>query len=183
MRNIIFIKAIITISLIFLPFLGEAQFLGEKGWITEEDFRSVENQIIENIIWLEENPFATETNDTKAISEYVLDWLTETPYVSVTLDEIFTEKIVKNKKYKYWDKFLVTYLFGKSAYVIQNPDENSEVYASVRGVVGMLKVYNELMKVDLKAYNHTLELYRDYYNNGTLESYVRAELESRGMGS
>ena len=80
-----------------LAYSSIAQFLGETGWTTEEEFRSVEERIVENILWLEENPFATDANDTKAISQYVLDWLTETPYISVTLDQIFTDKISNNK--------------------------------------------------------------------------------------
>lgn len=176
-------RVVVTILLLFFSLSGFSQHLGSTDWVTEEDFRVDEAIIVENILWLEENPFATESNDTKAISQYVLDWLTETPYVYVTLDEIFTERIINNKRYKYGDKFLVTYLFGKSAYIIQNPGDKSEVNASTRGVVGMVKVYDELLKVDLKAYNRTLELYRGLYEDGVLEDYVREQLESRGMGS
>jgi len=156
--------------------------LGESGWVTEEEFRGVEEEILENILWLEENPFATESNDTKAISQYVLDWLTETPYISVTLDQVFTDGITSNKKYKYNDKLLITYLFGKSAYLIQNPQDKSEVNASTRGVIGMVKVYDELIKSDLKAYNRTMETYQDLYTKGNLEEYVQARLAELGIG-
>lgn len=176
------VKIILTISSIFLISGVSAQNLGESGWVTEEEFRGVEEEILENILWLEENPFATESNDTKAISQYVLDWLTETPYISVTLDQVFTDGIASNKKYKYNDKLLITYLFGKSAYVIQNPQDKSEVNASTRGVIGMVKVYEELIKSDLKAYNRTMETYQNLYTEGNLEEYVQARLAELGIG-
>ncbi|NNF23124.1 MAG: hypothetical protein HKN67_14385 [Saprospiraceae bacterium] len=180
-KYIIIIRTIFTIFLLFTWVGGSAQFLGETGWDSEEEFRSVEDKIIENIIWLEENPFATESNDTKAITQYVLDWLTETPYVSVTLDEVFTDGVTNNKKYKYADKLVITYLFGKSVYVIQNPEDNSQVNASTRGVIGMVKVYEELIKSDLKAYSRTMETYQNLYQNGNLEEYVRIKLEELGI--
>ena len=176
-------KLIITIVLLTFKTALFAQYLGHTDWSSEDDFRAVEDKIVENIIWLEENPFATDANDTKAISQYVLDWLTETPYLSVTLDQVFTERIDTNKKYKYEDKLLISYLFGKSVYVIQNPEDNSEINASTRGIVGMVKVYNELLKADLKAYNRTMEFYRDLYEQGILEDHVREKLQELGIGS
>jgi hypothetical protein len=174
-------RVLLTTLLLCIAYSSIAQFLGETGWTTEEEFRSVEERIVENILWLEENPFATDANDTKAISQYVLDWLTETPYLSVTLDQIFTDKISNNKKYKYSDKLLITYLFGKSAYVIQKPQDENEVNACTRGVVGMVKVYNELIKSDLKAYNRSLEIYQDLYDQGILEKYVRDKFDELGI--
>ena len=175
--------SILTILLFLSALTLSAQHLGDGIWNSEDDFRNSEQEILENIQWLEENPFATEANDTKAISQYVLDWLTETPYVSVTLDQVFTDKFARNKKYKYGDKLLITYLFGKSAYVIQNPEDNGETNASVQGVISMIKVYEELIKADLKAYNRALEHYRDLYKNGILEEYVREQLEAIGIDS
>jgi len=176
-------KISITVFLFIVGItISFGQSIGRTDWISEEDFREDESIIVDNILWLEENPFATEANDTKAISEYVLQWLTEAPHLSVRLDEVFTDGIVK-KKYKYGDKMLVTYLFGKSVYTIENQEESSEVNASVRGLVGMLKVYQELLKVDLKAYNKTLDFYSDMHDKGNLDDYVRNLLESRGFGS
>ena len=177
------IKLIFTILFCYIVIASYAQYLGPTDWENEEDFRLVEDKIIEDILWLEENPFATEINDTKAITEYVLEWLKYAPYISVTLDEVFTESITRNKKYKYGDKFLVTYLFGKSVYTLQNPDDGSEVNAAARGVEGMIKVYIELLRTDSKAFNRSLEYYRSLYERGGLTDYVREQFEKRGIGN
>ena len=176
-------SSLVTILLLYASVSVLGQNLGETDWRTEEDFRNSEQEILDNIIWLEENPFATDANDTKAITQYVLYWLTETPYVSVTLDQVFTDKLFRNKKYKYGDKLLITYLFGKSAYIIQNPEDTSERNASLHGVLSMIKVYEELLKSDLKAFNRTLEHYRDINSNGILDDYVREQLEAIGIDS
>jgi len=178
------VSQILTLIVLFLITITcDAQYLGSTDWQSEEDFRADEKKIIDNVLWLEENPFATESNDTKAITEYVLEWLEQTPYISVTLDRIFTERITRSKKYKYGDKFLITYLFGKSLYVIQNPEDKSEINSAVRGVEGMIKVYIELLKADSKAFNRRLEFYKGLYERGGLEEYVRDEFEQRGIGT
>ena len=148
-----------------------------QNWQTEEDFRLAENNIKQSIIWLEENPMATISNDTKAITEYVLAWLTNVPYVSITYDEVFLEGLT-NKKYKFSDKFRVTYLFGKSYYVINHPDYsiNDEADASVRGIEGMVKVYQELLKIDPSVQHKILDKYSRLIRQDKLKVYAESKL-------
>ena len=171
------------VFLIYLLFSGSltAQEIGETNWVVESDFRQDEQKIANNITWLEENPFATVSNDTKAITSYVLNWVTKTPYISVTNEEVFTSGIVKNKKYKYGEKFKITYLFGKSIYTIQNQDKPNEVDACIRGLTGMIKVYEELLKQDPKAINRDLNYYRDLFYSDRLKGYVEEKLKISGI--
>ena len=155
----------------------QAQELTEQNWRTEDDFRRVESNIKQNIIWLEENPLATFSNDTKAITEYVLTWLANSPYISVTYDEVFLEGLT-NKKYKFSDKFRVTYLFGKSYYVISHPNDSvgGEVGASVRGIEGMVRVYQELIMIDPSVKHRVLEKYSRLVKQERLENYTESQL-------
>ena len=155
----------------------QAQQLTEKNWQTEEDFRLVEENIKQNIIWLEENPLATISNNTKAITEYVLNWLANSPYISVTYDEVFLESLT-NKKYKFGEKFRITYLFGKSYYVITHPNDSAggEVGASARGIEGMVKVYQELIKIDPSVKHRVLDKYSRLVRQERLESYTKDQL-------
>ncbi|MEN8247891.1 MAG: hypothetical protein ABFS32_03095 [Bacteroidota bacterium] len=145
------------------------------GQRTEEDFRKLEVEVLEKILWLEENPIATVSNDTKGMTEFILDWLTNTPYITVTYDEVFLESIT-TKKYKFIEKFRVTYLFGKSYYAITHVDQFEEVDASTRGIEGMVKVYSELKRMDPSAKHRQLEKYSRLVKSGKLESYVRNKL-------
>ncbi len=152
------------------------QTVGNTEWHTLEDYKAEEPNIIKNIRWLENNPIATEKNDTKAISEYILKWLSSTPYIEVVLDGIFLESIMSNKKFKYAEKFKVTYLFGKSLYVIQHQNDWSEAQASTRGIEGMVTVYEELKQVDPSITNSTLEKYQRLHKKGKLENYVAGKI-------
>ena len=122
---------------------------------------------------------STSTNDTKAITEYILNWLTNVPYLEVTFDEVFLEGLT-NKKYKFGEKFRVTYLFGKSYYVINHPDPEdaakSEASASARGIEGMVKVYQELLKIDPSVRHRTLEKYSRLLRQEKLENYTSSLL-------
>lgn len=168
---------LLFITTSILGFNLHAQEINSQNWLTEEDFRSAENDIKQNIVWLEENPMATVSNDTKAITEYVLNWLTNVPYLSVTYDEVFLEGLT-NKKYKFGEKFRVTYLFGKSYYVITHPEDSvgSEASASARGIEGMVKVYEELIKVDPSVKNKLLDKYSRLVRQEKLYSYTEAQL-------
>ena len=156
--------------------LVNGQVVGETNWQSIQDFSDSESAIVANILWLESNPFSNPENDTKGITQYVLKWLTDAPHISVTLDGIFLEDITKNKRYRYSDKFVVTYLFGKAAHIIQNPEDRDEVNASFRGVTGMVKVYDKILKQDPKAKNKRLTYFSKLYKEGRLKDYVGTQL-------
>ncbi len=170
-----FLLLFVTTSI--LSFNLQAQDITEQNWQTEKDFRLAEDNVKQNIIWLEENPLATMTNDTKAITEYVLNWLANVPYISVTYDEVFLEGLT-NKKYKFGDKFRITYLFGKSYYVISHPEasDGDEARASARGIDGMVKVYQELLKIDPSVKHRVLDKYSKLVRQEKLTNYVETQL-------
>lgn len=149
-----------------------AQEIGPADWQTEQDFRDSEAIIIKDIQWLENNPIATEVNDTKAISEYVLSWLANTPYISVTNEQIFLVGIVDYKKFKYGEKFRVTYLFGKSLYLIQHQEVEDEVLTAYSGIDAMVRVYTELKKADPGLKNKQLAKYARLEKSGKLQAYI-----------
>ena len=169
-------KPIWTIFFLCLATVVMSQNIGPTDWSTESEFRAEEQNIVANILWLEEYPVATNLNDTKGITEYVLLWLTDTPYLSITLDAVFLDNIVNKKKFKYGEKFRVTYLFGKAFYHIDNQDNINEAEASTRGIIGMVKVYGELQKFDPTIRNRTLEKYSKMHSSGRLTSYVESIL-------
>jgi len=161
----IFLYSLLSVNLF-------AQTIGNTTWDTIEEFKAEEPVIVRNIIWLENNPIATEQNDTKALSENIISWLSNTPYISVILDGVFLENLMNNKRFKYAEKFKVTYLFGKSLYIIEHQDDLDEVKASVRGIEGMVTVYKELKQLDSSLTNSTLEKYQRLGTKGKLEKYV-----------
>jgi len=166
--------------LIFILLIVPSVYAQDKGdvpWQKKADFKAEEGNILEDILWLEENPIATSTNDTKVMSEYVLNWLTHTPYLSVTFDEVFLEGLSNNKHYKFAEKFRITYLFGKSYYVITHQDAVEEAAASARGIRGMVKVYQELKKVDPSVKNRILEKYSRLVKSAKVEDYARLQLK------
>lgn len=148
----------------------------DHNWKSEDDFRNAEQAVLKKIVWLEENPIATASNDTKSLSEYVLNWLSNSPYMSVTFDEVFLEGLSNTKKYKFGEKFRVTYLFGKSYFILTHPDEDNEAAASSRGIEGMVKVYQELKKVDPSVKHRILEKYSRMVNSNKIETYAQTQL-------
>ena len=169
-------RVLILISFLLTAHLVNGQVIGETNWESIQDFSDSQSAIVANILWLEANPFSNAENDTKGITQYVLKWLTDAPHISVTLDGIFLEDITKSKRYRYSDKFVVTYLFGKAVYIIQNPEDKDELNASFRGVSGMVKVYDEIIKQDPKVKNKRLAYFSKLYKDGRLRDYVAAQL-------
>lgn len=153
-----------------------AQQMSDQNWKTEEDFQKDEQLVLNNIIWLEDHPLATDTNDTKAISAYVLNWISNTPTITVNYDEIFLAGLTNSKKYKFGEKFRVTYLFGKSYFVLTQPNDEDEAKACARGISGMVKVYNQLKKIDPSVKNKLLDKYARLVKNNKVETYTQDRL-------
>jgi len=173
------IAYILLVVLCFGQLVNAQTISGDQNWQSKEDFKNTERNVIENILWLEENPLSTASNDTKAITEYVLNWLTNNPYMSVTYDEVFLEGLTNSKKYKFGEKFRVTYLFGKSFYVLSLPNQPDEAKASARGIEGMVKVYQELKKVDPSVKHRTLEKYSRMYKSAKLVEFTKSQLAKK----
>ncbi|MCB0497911.1 MAG: hypothetical protein KDC79_17360 [Cyclobacteriaceae bacterium] len=171
---------VIALFFVHFSFYSIAQTVGNTSWKTIDDYKAEEPNIAKNIVWLENNPIATEQNDTKALSEYIIKWLTNVPYLKVVLDGVFLESLMNNKKFKYAEKFKVTYLFGKSIYLIEHQDNPDEAKACTRGVEGMVRVYKELNLLDPSLRNTTLDKYVRLSQKGKLESYVRDRLSEPG---
>ncbi len=164
-----------TLVLLSVSFLAQGQ-VDNPHWQTATDFKKAEDKVKETILWLEENPLATVSNDTKAMTEYVLTWLTNVPYLEVKYDELFLESLSDSKRYKFGEKFRVTYLFGKSYYVINHQAEADEAEAIARGIKGMVKVYQELKKIDPSVKHRVLEKYERLEKTGKTLGYVRNQL-------
>lgn len=170
-------RKILLLLLILCSGILHGQQLSEQNWSSEEDFRKDESLVLENIVWLENHPLATASNDTKALTEYVLNWLAGTPYISVTYDEIFFSNLTNSKKYKFGEKFRVTYLLGKSYYLIENQAQPIEAKACARGIEGMVAVYSELKKVDPSVRHSLLEKYSRLAKKNKLLAFTESMLE------
>ena len=171
-----------VISLALIVFISSgalAQSLPEQNWQVEEDFRRDESIVKENIIWLENNPLATATNDTKSLTEFVLAWIAEVPYISVTYDEMFLNNLTNSKKYRFGEKFRITYLLGKSYYVIDHQDDIDEAQACARGIEGMVIVYNELKKFDPSVKHALLEKYSRLVRKNKTAVYTQSIIDKK----
>lgn len=165
--------------LVFLLIAGSvtSQTLTDQDWSTEDDFRAIEPVVLENIIWLENHPLATSENDTRALTAYVLNWISKVPYLEVEYNELFISQLSNSKRYKFGEKFRVTYLLGKSYYLIDNQGDTDEAKASARGIEGMVAVYGELLKTDPSVKNSLLEKYSRLVKKDKTVEYTQSMLE------
>lgn len=170
-------KPLLLFAMILISGSVCSQTLTDQDWSSEEDFRVVEPVVTENIIWLENHPLATPENDTKALTAYVLNWISEVPYLEIEYNELFISQLSNSKRYKFGEKFRVTYLFGKSYYLIENPGDDDEAKASARGIEGMVTVYGELLKTDPSVRNSLLEKYSRLVKKGRTVEYTQSMLD------
>lgn len=170
-------KLLLLFALLAFAGTVSSQTLTATDWSSDADFREVEPVVKENIIWLENHPLATAENDTKALTEYVLNWISEVPYLEVTYNELFISQLSNSKRYKFGEKFRVTYLFGKSYYLIDSPGDSDEAKASARGIEGMVAVYSELIKYDPSVRHSLLEKYSRLVKKGKTVDYVQSVID------
>lgn len=167
-------KTVYLIFFTFLPTVALTQNIPEPpNWETEEDYKRVEDAIVENILWLEENPITKDDEKAKLVYEYVLRWLVDCTYIIVEVEGDFITPIDTN--YKYNSTMTVAYMLGKGLYAIREIDQN-RIDAVKRGVLGMIYTYNSILKSDVEAKNETLEKYKNLYGEGLLRNYIEENL-------
>lgn len=170
MKSIIF-------AFVFLIFVSSICFSQTDSllmdWKTKEDFQKSEVNVQKFILWLEYNSPASDTALRKSVSSYVLAWLVGCPYVSISIDGNFT--LIKTN-YKYEPQMLAAYMFGIGYYLIEHKDEKQDVKAIYRGIIGMLNLYETILKVEPDMTNNMLDKYKKLESKGELKKYIEDKL-------
>lgn len=151
---------------------------GGSDWSTEDEYRGAEEQVIENIKWLENNPLPEDEELRKEVGAYVLKWLMGCPYLTVDMDLKYEGPIMTDKKYEYSGKIATLFLFGKALYMLEHPDEKKKAMedgSNERGIISMLTAYKVLVKEKGdKAKHKTMEKYVKLQNEGKLTEFVKS---------
>ncbi|OFX74817.1 MAG: hypothetical protein A2X12_04405 [Bacteroidetes bacterium GWE2_29_8] len=164
------IFSIIFLAILFIngAFAQKTDF--NTDWYSEDDYKFVEKNIYENILWLENDP--TKQNDSlrQCISNVVLKWIMGTQYLIVDIDVEYMKFIPKD--YKYIDYINPMFVFGKAKYIIDNIDNKNEQTANIAGLKSMLKIYNYVVKKDRKAKLDIFEKLKKYDKANTHIDFI-----------
>jgi hypothetical protein len=94
-------------------------------------------RVVELTHQLEAAPLA---DDASGKSNWLLEWITQSPDVSVSICD--TLQILGEKKYAYGPELVKQTMFGMASYLIEHPDAKGEsVEVQVAGVRSALKAY------------------------------------------
>ncbi len=102
-----------------------------------EDYKSYEPDVVNAAKWLEETPLETNIEKRKEANAFVLQWVTGSPTVSIT---------VTNKLLSYFEKnpdLLIVFMASFSRNVIENPSTFTNNSATKAGLLSVLACYEK----------------------------------------
>lgn len=132
----------------------------------KEDYARYNQDVVAAATWLETTPSNQEVDKHKATNQFLVQWLTGTPAVSVEIQSYVATLSKKNPE------LLVAFLAGWARYQLQHPDDHDALSLNTAGVQTALRVYQlGGLKKD-KQVEELLELQQ----KGELAGWIKSKL-------
>jgi hypothetical protein len=134
------------------------------------DYARYDTQVIESVNWLEATSPTKETEQRQSTNQFLMQWMTGTPAVSVQLQEYTAEITAKDPN------LLMLFLGGWSRYQLQHPEAKDAVLLNTEAVKTVLKGY----QTGGYKRNKKIESLITLNDKGTLADWVKAQMKSKG---
>lgn len=135
-----------------------------------EDYALYNAQVIEAVNWLEATPPTKEAAQRQPTNQFLMQWMTGTPAVSVQLQEYTAEITTKDPN------LLMLFLGGWSRYQLQHPETKDAVLLNTEAVKTVLKGY----QAGGYKRNKKIESLIALNDKGTLTDWVKTQLKTKG---
>lgn len=135
-----------------------------------EDYSRYDAQVIEAVNWLEATPPTKETEQRQPTNQFLMQWMSGTPAVSVQLQEYVME--VTNKD----ANLLMLFMSGWSRYQLQHPETKDAVLLNTEAIKTVLKGY----QAGGYKRNKKVESLIALNDKGTLTEWVKTQLKIKG---
>lgn len=137
---------------------------------TKEEFIKSEPAIISLVDWLENTPLDQEPDKRKRMYAILLAWLTNSPTVTVEVNQKVTPMSKKNPD------LLAIFLGGWTKYSLQNSYSKDPVKGNLAGIKSVIKVYK--MGIGMKK-DKDIEKLVDLDSKNELEAWIVSTLEKK----
>jgi hypothetical protein len=109
----------------------------------------------------------------EAEREWALEWLTETPDVTVNICGDALGGLL-GSQYRHGGEIVVQNMFSMAAFMIEHPEAvNDPVAQQMAGVEGALKAYRSILRVNPEATSPALDSLLQTQSRGALPDFVR----------
>jgi len=125
--------------LIFEQAAGQSKFELPKNieLKTKEDYTKYEHAVVSAEQWMEETDLDQQTEKRQAINQFIVQWVSGSPTVTISLDESLAQLTEKNPD------LLALYLASYSKYIIEHKSDPSNFNAARAALTSISKVYRK----------------------------------------
>jgi hypothetical protein len=142
-----------------------------------EDYAPLKQNVIDCIKWMRSNHPDFQPSQRKEAAAFVLQWITGSPDVSVQLGTKFFTDVSGDKKFAYGSDLSMMFMFGKTLFLIEHPENKSEADAEYAGVKDMLTLYEVILKKNPDMKSKVLDKYVKLEKDGKLKDTVQKECD------
>jgi len=104
---------------------------------TNADYKKYETAMIDAAKWLEETDLNSETEKRKNVNAFVLQWISGSPTITVSLNEQLSQIYGKNAH------LLGIYLASYTRNFLESPETATKFSATKAGLIAMMNVYKK----------------------------------------
>lgn len=163
-------KRLLILSLLcFSNLLTAQEFEVPKDYSLEnpEDYTNQRNNVIKAVNWLENTPINQETKKRKEVNAFLMQWLTGTPDVTISLNpEIIT--------FMDCPDCLMVFMGSWAKYALENKDYKNELQGSLVGIESVIKLYENNKNSIGK--NKAIEKYMKLKDKGKLADDIKSKI-------
>ena len=134
---------------------------------TKEAFIKSEPQILKVIDWLENTPLNQETENRKPMNATLMEWITNSPTVTLELNLKVTPMSKKNPD------LLMVFMGGWTKYALQNNYSKDQIKGTLAGIKSVIKLYK--MGGGIKK-DKDIEKLIDLDTKNELEAWITTQL-------
>jgi len=134
---------------------------------TKEDFVKYEKDVITATNWLEAVPIGTDDGKRKLVSAFILQWITGSPTVTISVNTFATKLADKNPE------LVILFMASYTRHALQNNYDTSMINGYVAGVKSVVNLYKLGGKV--KKDKFVLEAVKAS-DDGKLEDWIKSHM-------
>ena len=131
---------------------------------SEKEFKKSEPDFMKAVLWLETTPIDTTTNLRVKMNAWVLMWISDCPYITVSIKAGLANIFEKNAH------LMMVWIGGYTRYCLENNNSKDDLKANVAGIRSAINCYKLGGQVTT---DDALEKVIDADKEGKLEDWVR----------
>lgn len=140
-----------------------------------EDYAPYQDKVLEIIGWMQRTPPSVKPDLRKKATQFVMTWINGSPDVSVSIYTSILGDLGSETSYGYSSDLSSIYLFSKTEYLINHPEETDDTKAELYAVEKVIALHDIILKKSPDSISKNVGKWKKLQSKGKLEAMLRKQ--------